>query len=200
MNDDALLKDAESYARERLSDKRYDHTLRVADTVERLAKLHGLDPRRARLAGLLHDTAREVGKEELLRVAQKQNLALDDFERERPILLHGPVAAELSRKELGVEDAEVREAVRVHTTGEPGMDQLALALYVADKIEPGRDQPGVEGLRKLALKSLRRAAMAALEGSISHNQERGRPIHPKSLETLQWLENSGRKNSGEAGV
>jgi predicted HD superfamily hydrolase involved in NAD metabolism len=200
MNDDALLKNAESYARERLSDKRYDHTLRVVDTVERLAKLHGLDPRRARLAGLLHDTAREAGKEELLRVAEEENLSVGDFERERPILLHGPVAAELSRKDLGVEDAEVLDAVRAHTTGKPGMDPLALALYVADKIEPGRDQPGVEGLRKLASKSLRRAATAALEGSISHNQERGRPTHPKSFETLEWLENTGRKSSGEARI
>lgn len=199
MIDDALLKNAEKYARERLSDKRYEHALRVADTAEHLAKLHGLDPQRARLAGLLHDTAREIGKEELLRVAEKEKLPVGDFERERPILLHGPVAAELSRKDLGVKDAEVREAIRVHTTGEPGMDPLALALYVADKIEPGRDQPGVEELRELALKDLRHAATVALEGSVSHNRERGRPIHPKSLEALEWLA-SGRKSSGEAGV
>jgi predicted HD superfamily hydrolase involved in NAD metabolism len=200
MIDDALLKNAGSYARERLSDKRYDHTLRVADTAEHLATLHGIDPQKARLAGLLHDTAREIGKEELLRVAEEEKLPIGDFERERPILLHGPVAAELSRKDLKMEDAEVREAIRVHTTGEPGMDPLALTLYVADKIEPGRDQPGVEDLRKLAFKDLRRAATVALEGSISHNQERGRSTHPKSLETLEWLENAGRKSSGEAGI
>lgn len=200
MTDDTLLKDAESYARERLSDKRYDHTLRVAGTAERLAKHHGLDPRRARLAGLLHDTAREVGKEELLRVAEEENLPVGDFEREKPILLHGPVAAELLRKDLGVEDAEIHNAVRAHTTGEPGMRPLALALFVADKIEPGREGPGVEDLRKLALESLRRAATAALEGSISHNEQRGRRVHPKSLETLKWLENSGCKSPGEAGV
>lgn len=197
MIDDALVKDAESYARERLSDKRYEHTLRVAETAERLAGLHGLDPKIARLAGLLHDTARELGKEELLQIAEEKALPVGDLERERPMLLHGPVAAELSRKDLGVKDGEVLDAVRAHTTGEPEMGSLALALYVADKIEPGRDQPGVETLRDLAPKSLRRAARAALADSVSHNEQRGRSVHPKSRQTLERLEQSGRESSGE---
>ena len=197
MIDDALLEDAESYARERLSDKRYAHTLRVAETIERLAKLHGLDPERARLAGVLHDTAREIGKEELLRVAEEDGLSVGDFERERPILLHGPVAAELARKDLGVEDGEILDAVRVHTTGEPGMGPLALALFVADKIEPGREQPGVEDLRDLAPVSLHRAVRAALEDSISYNERRERPAHPKSRQTLDWLRASGGERPGE---
>ncbi|MDQ4043195.1 MAG: nicotinate-nucleotide adenylyltransferase, partial [Actinomycetota bacterium] len=66
-----------------------------------------------------------------------------------------------------------------------------LTLFVADKIEPGREGPDVENLRELARKDLRRCAYAALEDSISHNEERGRPIHPKSLETLEWLEDCG---------
>ena len=197
MIDDALLEDAESYARGRLSDKRYAHTLRVAETTEHLAKLHGLDSERARLAGLLHDTAREVGMEKLLRVAKEDGLPVGDFERERPILLHGPVAAELAREDLGVEDGEILDAVRAHTTGEPGMGPLALALFVADKIEPGREQPGVEDLRALASVSLHQAARAALEDSISYNERRDGPAHPKSRQTLEWLRGSGDERPGE---
>lgn len=197
MTEDTLLEEAESYARGRLSGKRYGHTLRVAETAERLARLHGLDPKKARLAGLLHDAAREESKEDLLRVAEEEGLPVSGLERERPMLLHGPVAAALSRKDLGVEDGEVIEAVRVHTTGEPGMGPLALALYMADKIEPGRDQPGVDTLRKLASKDLRRATRTALEDSISYNERRGRPIHPKSRQTLEWLEGPGREGPGE---
>ena len=197
MIDDALLEDAESYARERLSDKRYAHSLRVAETIEHLAKLHGLDPERSHLAGLLHDTAREIGEEELLRVAEEDGLSVGDFERERPILLHGPVAAELAREDLGVDDGDVLDAVRVHTTGEPGMGPLALALLVADKIEPSREQPGVDDLRDLAPVSLRRAARAALEDSISYNERRDRPAHPKSRQTLEWLRDSGDERPGE---
>jgi predicted HD superfamily hydrolase involved in NAD metabolism len=197
MIDDALLKDAENYARERLSAKRYAHTLRVAETAERLAKLHSLDPERARLAGLLHDTAREIGMQELLRIAEEDGLQVGYFEHERPILLHGPVAAELAIEDLGVDDGEVLDAVRVHTTGEPGMGPLALALLVADKIEPGREQPAVQDLRNLAPVSLNRAAMAALEDAISYSERRERPAHPKSRQTLKWLRDSGDESPGE---
>jgi len=197
MIDDDLLEDAENYARKRLSDKRHAHTLRVAETAERLAKLHGLDPQRARLAGLLHDTAREIGKQELLRVAEEDGLSVGDFERERPILLHGPVAAELAKEDLGVDDGEILDAVRVHTTGEPGMGPLALVLLVADKIEPDREQPGVEDLRELAPVSLHRAARAALEDAVSYNERRDHPVHPKSRQTLKWLRDSGDEHAGQ---
>lgn len=200
MMNDSLLETAENYARQRLSDKRHAHTLRVADTAERLAGIHDLDPGRARLAALLHDSARETGKEEIVRIAGEKGIRTNDLERERPMLLHGPVAAELAREDLGVEDDEVLDAVRAHTTGAPGMSPLALALYVADKIEPDRDHPGVETLRKLALKDLRKAAMVALDRSISHNEERGRPTHPRSYEALEWLEGRGGEHSGERGV
>ena len=193
MTDDALLNIAQSYARERLSEKRYAHTLRVADTIERLAGLHDLDPKKARLAALLHDSAREMDKNVLLRVADEEGIAVGDLEHERPVLLHGPIAAELARRELGVEDEKVLEAVRAHTIGEPEMQPLALALFVADKIEPDRDQPGVQQLRELAPKDLRSAARAALEGSISHNEQRGHPTHPKSQQALKWLESSERE-------
>ncbi len=200
MMDDSLLAAAENYAREHLSGKRHAHTLRVADTAERLAGIHNLDPGRARLAALLHDSAREMRKEDMLRLAGEKGIHANDLERERPMLLHGPVAAELAREDLGVEDDEVLDAVRAHTMGEPGMGPLALALYVADKIEPDRDQPGVETLRKLALKDLRKAAMVALDRSISHNEERGRPTHPRSYEALEWLEGRGGEHPGEHGV
>ncbi len=196
----ALLEAADEFARSRLSEKRYGHTVRVAETAESLARTHDLDPNRTRLAALLHDAARELGKEELLRVTEEEGIAASELDLERPILLHGPVAAELAHKDLGVEDAEVREAVRAHTTGEPGMGSLSLALYVADKIEPDRDQPGVERLRELALEDLRRAAATALEDSISYNEQRGQSPHPKSLRTLEWLGGSGRQGSGEPEV
>jgi predicted HD superfamily hydrolase involved in NAD metabolism len=135
---DTPLEAADVFARERLSAKRYGHTLRVANTAEDLARAHGLDPGRARLAALLHDAARETSSEEFLDLADDLGLSVGEPERESPKLLHGPVAAELARRELGVEDEGVLEAIRDHTTGRPGMGPLSLVLYVADKIEPAR--------------------------------------------------------------
>jgi predicted HD superfamily hydrolase involved in NAD metabolism len=184
-----ILEAADAFARERLSEKRYGHTLRVADTAEDLARVHGLDPERARLAALLHDAAREIPTPEgFLKLAEGWNLPVGEPERESPKLLHGPVAAEMARRELGVEDAEVLEAIRVHTVGRPGMDEYALVLYVADKIEPARDYPSVGRLRGVAREDLREAAAESLRRAIAYNEGRGRSTHPASRETLAWLE------------
>jgi predicted HD superfamily hydrolase involved in NAD metabolism len=179
---------ADVFARERLSAKRYGHTLRVANTAEDLARAHGLDPGRARLAALLHDAARELPSEKFLDLAEDLDLPVGEPERESPKLLHGPVAAGLARRELGVEDEGVLEAITDHTTGRPGMPPMSLVLYVADKIEPARDYPSVENLRRLARRDLRAAAAESLRRSIAHNEERGRPTHPASIEALGWLE------------
>ena len=183
-----LLEEADAFAHSRLSKERYGHTLRVADTAEDLAEVHNLDKNRARLAALLHDAARETGPEEFLRLAHEWDLPVGEPERESPKLLHGPVAAELARRELGIEDGEVLEAVRAHTTGRPGMGPLALVLYVADKIEPARDYPSVGRLRELARENLHEVAAESLRRAIAHNEERGRDTHPASLQTLEWLE------------
>lgn len=183
------LEAVDAFVRDRLSEKRYGHTLRVAATAEDLARTHGLDPDRARLAALLHDAAREIGDpEEFLRISREWDLPVDEPERQNPKLLHGPVAAELARRELGVDDKHILEAIRVHTVGRPGMGTLALVLFVADKIEPARDYPSVERLRRLAREDLREAAAESLRRAIAHNEERGRPTHPASRETLAWLE------------
>jgi predicted HD superfamily hydrolase involved in NAD metabolism len=187
---DGLLKAADAFARERLSEKRYEHTVRVADTAESLARKHDLDPDRTRLAALLHDAARETEPGEFLRLAEEWDLHIGEPERESPKLLHGPVAAELARRELGVEDEEVLEAIRAHTVGRAGMGPIALALYVADKIEPARDYPSVGRIRGLAREDLREAAAESLRRVIDHNEGRGRPIHPASREMLEWLEDA----------
>lgn len=185
-----LLETADAFARERLSEGRYGHTLRVADTAERIARSHGLDPERARLAALLHDAAREIEREDFLRLSGAWDLPVGEPEQRSPKLLHGPIAAELARRELGVEDEEVLEAIRAHTTGRPHMGPLALVLYVADKIEPARDYPSVHRLRRLASEDLRTAAAEALRRAISHNEQRGKEIHPASHAALEWLEES----------
>jgi predicted HD superfamily hydrolase involved in NAD metabolism len=187
-NTHTAIENADVFARLRLSEGRYAHTMRVADTAADLARYHGLEEDRVRLSALIHDAAREIGPEEFLRLAEVWALPVGEPERQSPKLLHGPVAAEMARRELGVEDEEILEAVRAHTTGKPGMGPLALALYVADKIEPARDYPSVERLRALAREDLHAAATEALRRAIAHNEGRGKDVHPSSREALEWLE------------
>lgn len=188
MVDEDLLRAADELARASLSEKRYTHLKGVADTAETLARKHGIPPRKARLAALLHDISRESSPDELLDTAQRRGIEPDDFTADRPMLLHGPVAAEVARRELGIEDPEILEAVRFHTTGAPEIGPVAIAVYVADKIEPGRDYPSVDSLRELAKKNLNEAAASILRAARAHNKNRDRPTHPDSRRMLAWLE------------
>lgn len=185
----AMLKAANSLARRNLSDARYGHTLRVAKTAGKLARIHGVNPERARLAALIHDAARELPKDDYLPLAKKWNIPVGEPERESPKLLHGALAAEMARRELGVEDRDVLKAVREHTVATAGMTELSLVLYLADKIEPARDYPSVGKIRKMSQNSLRNATAEALRRSIAFNDERGKPTHPESRAALTWLAN-----------
>jgi len=85
---------------------------------EQLAVVHGVDPLRARLAGLLHDLARLYPAERLLRECAERGLAIGAFERENPIVLHARLGAELARERFGVDDPGVLSAIRKHTVAD----------------------------------------------------------------------------------
>ena len=64
------------------------------------------------------------------------------------------------------------------------MEPLDKILYVADLIELGRDLEGVEEIREIALNNLNEGFYISLDYCIKNVQERGKEIHPQSLEAL----------------
>ena len=171
----------------RLSPARYRHTEGVLDAAQALAGRYGADVRRAEVAALVHDLERERPAGELLRLAEGFGFPVHAVERDRPMLLHGPVAARTAPAELGVTDPEVLRAVAVHTTGAAPMSLLDQVIYLADYIEPGRDFPGVAELRRLAEQDLRRACLAATEATLRYVLTRRELIHPRTVEARNWL-------------
>lgn len=164
---------------ERLSPEAARHCERVASIAAHLAQRHGIDAAEARLAGLLHDWDRELSAGELLARAERLGLSVTEADRAVPYLLHGPVAAvEIRDVFPELSDAAV-EAIGAHTFGAPRMGALAMVVYIADVIEPGRTHDGVERLRE-------RAEGAGLEetfahtyaASLRHIVKRRKPIHP----------------------
>jgi predicted HD superfamily hydrolase involved in NAD metabolism len=133
---------------------RYEHSVRVARCAEILAQRHGLDTRKARLAGMLHDLARLYSPERLLAESAVRGLPVGPAEREHPVLLHAPLGAALARERFGVEDAEVLSAIAKHTIGAGQMSPLDRAVYLADSLEPARQFPERGALWALALRDL----------------------------------------------
>lgn len=161
-----------------------------------LAQRFGADEEQAGLAAILHDAAKNMGAAELLSLARQDGMIVDIVQQQAPDLLHGPVAAVLARRELSVAEEAVLRAVAIHTTGAPAMSVLDKVIYLADYIEPGRDFPGVEELRRLAARDLDEAVLAAMDGTLHHVIDRGLLIHPLTVEARNWLLTEMRAKRG----
>ena len=178
---------------ESLPDKLQSHIFRVRDVGLELAARHGIDESRAELAVLAHDVARAAKKAEMLRLADGFGLPVLDIERRAPILLHGPVGAELLRREDGLDDPEILEAVRWHSTGHPALTPLGLLVFIADKLEPRKikSYPYQPELQAIANEDLGQAVLEFLCRESARRLERREPVHPASVETINALLLSG---------
>jgi len=169
------------YVQDHLSERRWLHCQGVAAAAATMARRFGVNEQLAGLAGLIHDLARELSAERLLSLATDENLPIDPVDRSQPMLLHGPVAALLLRRDWGVENEELLEAVAQHTLGGVQMGRLAKIIYVADLIELGRSYPGVEHIRALADIDLNQALRSGFDHTLRYCLEQGRLIHPRTI-------------------
>lgn len=173
-------KEAKDLVKGRLSEKRYQHTLNVKKMAVKLARRYGVNEEKAALAALLHDAAKEIPKEEMKALmAQYPQYAEGGESRPIPVW-HGVCAAILARTEWGVTDEAVLSAIACHTAGKPGMTKLDKIVYLADMTSKERDWPGVNKLRKLEMKDLDAAMLAALKQTNDFVLSQGKPLDPMS--------------------
>ena len=189
-------KQAKELVRSRLSDKRYEHTLNVKKMAVKLAKRYGVDEDKAALAALLHDSAKEISKDEM-RELMRQYPQYAEGGEERPApVWHGICAAILARTQWGVEDEAVLSAIACHTAGKPGMSRLDKIVYLADMTSAERDWPGVEKLRKLEMKDLDAAMLAALRQTNGFVLSEGKPLDPESKAAYEDILAHSGQNEG----
>jgi predicted HD superfamily hydrolase involved in NAD metabolism len=166
--------------KEQLTQARWEHTLRVAETAVALAEREGEDPQKAEVAAILHDYCKFWPDEELMRWIKEQGLP-DDLLAYNKELWHAPVGAEVARIQFGIGDEVILDAIRYHTSGRPGMSRLEKIIFLADYIEPGRRFPGVDEVRKLAETDLDSAVLKALDNTIVFLIERKQKVYPLTL-------------------
>lgn len=163
----------------RLKPSRYEHTLGVRDTAVKLAKLYGADVDKAEKAALLHDFCKNISVEESDMLVKKYGIG-DEY-LGNTALAHSKTAAKLLEDEYGISDREILDAIDCHTVGKPGMTKLEKIIYVSDTIEPGRDFPGVDELRKLAFENLDEACLKILDRSIMFVLSKGERMDNKAI-------------------
>jgi len=175
------LHDIDALLKESLPEKRYIHSVNVMHEAAVLAEYHGINEKKACLAGLLHDCGREFSNVDIVLEAQKRGLELSQIEIEQPVLIHAHLGKLIAQEKYGVQDAEVLQAIEEHTTGNKGMSELSMVVFLADLIEPERKQKGVEKLRQLSRKNLHRAMLEAISLNIRFLLQSKRFIHPACI-------------------
>jgi len=160
--------------REQITEHRYQHTLGVVETAIKLAERYGGDVQKAE------------PKEEMEQIIKEQHMdqRLLSYHSE---LWHAPVGAYLVKEEAGIEDEEVLNAIRFHTSGRVGMTLGEKIVYLADYIEPGRHFPGVEEVREMAKKDLDTALIQAVKNTIQFLMKKNQPIFPDTFDTYNDL-------------
>ncbi len=172
------------------SEKRYRHTLGVAEEAERLAAFLGADCRKARLAGLLHDCAKNLDEKcdtDFASLAKKYRVELDPFAQKEKALVHAFLGAEVARIDYGIDDAEILDAIYYHTTGRENMSVLEKIIYLADITETGRNLQTAAVARDMAQTDFDGALIYAIGSSIKHVIDKGGILHPYSVYAINYL-------------
>ncbi len=168
------------------NESRVNHVVGCSETAVALAKCHGANVEDAARAGILHDVTKALSGAEQLHLCRTHGIIVDDFLKTHTKLLHAPTGAAVADHVFGENEA-VCQAIRWHTSGRANMTTLEKIIYVADYMEPNRDFPGVEELRRLAYSDLDAALLLGLEMTRDHLAQQGAPMGKDSMEAMAFL-------------
>ncbi len=175
-----------------------DHCKRVEQIARELAELHGLDPDPVGIAALAHDAAKHFSPLELLLRVEEYPLPASEFEMQHARIMHGPVGAEMLRREDRLDDPSLYNAIYWHTTGNPsGGDDAGHIVFLADKLDPIKVSryPWQSELRELAGRDLTAAMTMFLSRNVVQMLEGGATVHPAAIEARNALLMADRQSA-----
>lgn len=176
------------YLKSVLSEKRYTHSINVAEEAYKLALKYNEDTNKAYLCGVLHDICKEMPVEEQERYVFNSQLNVSEVEKNSVKLWHGISGAEFICEKFGIKDADILNAIRYHTVAKAGMTTLEEIVYLADLISADRQYDDVERMREVCYKSLKLGMLEALRFIIPDLITRGKLIPVSTIEAYnQYL-------------
>ena len=175
------FKQYEEIISKRMKAPRFKHSGNVAKEAVRLAKKYGADAEKAKIAGILHDATKETDASEQMALIEKAGIVLTEMEFNSPKLWHAISGSAFVQVELGIDDQEIIDAIRYHTTGRANMTLLDKVIFIADFISADRDYDGVDKMRKLADKNLEEACLEGMAFTISDLAQRKTTIAPDTF-------------------
>lgn len=177
----------DGFIKNNLKESRYIHSLGVEEMAVRLAKMHGADTDKAAFAGRYHDLAKNFDNETMDAYIRKYDLP--EYLLGNNALAHSKVAAAILENEFGVDDEDVLNAVRYHTTARKNMSILEETIFVADVVEDNRTYSDLDYYQQLAYRDLDQACLEILEYTIGSLTSKEKEIDKDTLEARDWVLN-----------
>lgn len=176
--------------RERLSDYRFYHSLCVAESARLLAKRYGADEEKAEVAGILHDITKECSEIEHLEIIKKADMPISPLEKSGKKFYHQMSGSAYANVILGIEDKEILDAIRYHTTGRENMSIMDEIIYLADFISADRDYEDVDIMRQQVEKGKEYGLLYATEFTIKSVVSKNALLHPDTVNAYNWILNT----------
>ena len=171
-----------------LPEKRLIHSLNVVKESIKLSKIYNLNTGKCEIAALLHDCAKYLTKEQVNYYVEKYNIELDNMEKEDIALSHSIIGSYIVKYEFNINDEEILNGIRYHTTGRENMSLFEKIIFIADLIEEKRDFPGVNELReKTYSKKLDEALLISFNNTIKYVIDSDKLIHPRTIEARNYI-------------
>ena len=178
----------ENKVKEVLPEKRYKHSLNVANCAVKLSEIYECDKEKAYIAGIAHDCAKYLNKEEVKYYVDKYKIDLDELEKDNLALSHSLIGSYIAKYGFGINDDDIINAIKYHTTGKEDMNLIEKIIYIADLIEEDRDFPGVELLRDLVYgKELDKALITSFNNTIKFVIDNNQVIHNRTVNARNYL-------------
>lgn len=175
------LKKWENNLVEDIGSKRFKHSKRVMETALKLNK--NVEDDLVKSAAILHDCAK-YNEDKYLKLFAA-NISSETINYKS--VLHSFLGAEVAKKVYNIDNEQVLDAIRYHTTGKENMSELEKIIYLADAIEPERSYPGVDELRDLAKKDIDQAVLSSLSHNIIFLTNKQSLIHPLTISAYNYL-------------
>ena len=174
--------------RRRVKPSRFVHSVEVAETAEKMALAYDVDPRVARMAGLLHDWDKALSPKRLRDRIAHYGLDIDGpTQINMPQLLHGPTAAAVLADEFPEFPAELYQAIERHTVGGVHMTPLDMIVFCSDKLEPTHDVPVYRELYdQIGVMDLEDIFMAVQREGLTYLLRSNRPLDVHAVEVWNY--------------
>lgn len=169
-----------------VNEKRYNHSLLVAEEAKKLAKIYNVDEDKAYLTGLCHDIAKDFTYEENKKWIEKYKLDSNLLDKNYEKLIHADVGALVVKEWYGFDD-EMCNAIKYHTLGNNIMTTFEKIIFIADKIGRNKLSNELIQVKKLAYKDLNRSLLLFFEIQESFLKEDGKDLYPQTNELIKNL-------------